>query len=221
MITVAKIKDADSPRLWLKRMVLFASPEKRDAPIRDIPLHRGLNIIWGVELPDDAGIDAAHPVTLSGHSVGKTTCCRLIRYCLGETTFGNPAAMSRIRNTFPESWVGMELTVGGQEWLVLKPIGRSGNPKAAQGIAIEHLFDLDRKQNNFSVFTEHLHSTMMSGLRDKRPSQFREVLRVETSACMANPAIRRRAFKACMTGVRLVAERIRQDSRNRRNMLCI
>ncbi len=169
MSTVAQIKDADSPRLWLKRMVLFESPEKRDAPIREIPFHRGLNIIWGVELPDDAGVDAAHPVTLSGHSVGKTTCCRLIRYCLGETTFGNPAAMSRIRNTFPEAWVGMELTVGGQEWSVLKPIGRSGNPKVAQGIAIEHLFDLDRKLNNFSVFTEHLHSTMMGGLQTSAP----------------------------------------------------
>lgn len=150
-------------------MVLFASPEQRDAPIREIPFHRGLNIVWGVELPDDAGVDAAHPVTLSGHSVGKTTCCRLIRYCLGESTFGNPGAMGRIKNTFPEGWVGMELTVGGQEWSVLKPIGRTGDPKAAQGIAVESLFDLDRKQNNFSVFMDYLRGTMMTGLQASAP----------------------------------------------------
>ena len=165
----AQIRNADSPRLWLMRMVLFASPEQRDAPIREIPFHRGLNIVWGVELPDDAGVDAAHPVTLSGHSVGKTTCCRLIRYCLGESTFGNPGAMSRIRNTFPDGWVGMELTVGGQEWSVLKPIGRTGDPKAAQGVAVEFLFDLDRKQNHFSVFMDHLRSTMMTGLQASAP----------------------------------------------------
>ena len=150
-------------------MVLFASPEQRDTPIREIPFHRGLNIIWGVELPDDAGVDAAHPVTLSGHSVGKTTCCRLIRYCLGESTFGNPGAMSRIRNTFPEGWVGMELTAGGQEWSMVKPIGRTGDPKAAQGLAVDSLFDLDRKQNQFSVFMDHLRGIMMTGLQASAP----------------------------------------------------
>lgn len=169
MSVAAQIRNADSPRLWLKRMVLFASPEQREPPIREIPFHRGLNIVWGVELPDDAGVDAAHPVTLSGHSVGKTTCCRLIRYCLGESTFGNPGAMGRIKNTFPEGWVGMELTADGQEWSVLKPIGRTGDAKAAQGVVVESLFDLDRKQNHYSVFMEHLRGTMMTGLQASAP----------------------------------------------------
>jgi hypothetical protein len=150
-------------------MALFSSPEKRDVPIRKIPFYRGLNIVWGVELPDDAGVDAAHPVTLSGHSVGKTTCCRLIRYCLGESTFGNPGAMSRIRNTFPEGWVGIELVVGGQEWSVLKPIGQSGDPKAAPGTAIESLFDLDRKHNQYAAFMDRLRNTMMMGLPASNP----------------------------------------------------
>lgn len=150
-------------------MVLFTSPAERDRPIREIPFHRGLNIIWGVELPDDAGMDAAHPVTLSGHSVGKTTCCRLIRYCLGESTFGNPGAMARIRHTFPDGWVGMELTVGGQNWSVMKSIGPSGEAKAAQDVAVEFLFDLDRKQNRFGAFMEHLRSTMMAGLPADTP----------------------------------------------------
>lgn len=77
--------------------------------------------------------------------------------------------MSRIKNTFPEGWVGMELTIGGQDWSVLKPIGRTGDPKAAQGIAVESLFDLDRKQNHFSDFMDHLRSTMMTGLQASAP----------------------------------------------------
>src|SRR3989339_16413 len=115
-LTQAIKNAATPPRLWIRRLLLFESPEKRYAPLRNIVFHRGLNIVWGVELPDDAGTDDAHPVTLSGHSVGKTTLCRLIRYCLGESTFGNPGAMSRIRNTFPQGWVGLELDVDGQGW---------------------------------------------------------------------------------------------------------
>lgn len=150
-------------------MVLFASVEKRDKPIREIPFHRGLNIVWGVELPDDAGINKAHPVTLAGHSVGKTTLCRLIRYCLGESTFGNPGAMARIKNTFPEGWIGIDLIADGQEWSVLKPFGRSGDPKAAQGIKIEELFDLERENNHFSAYMEHLSTAMMRGLQSNFP----------------------------------------------------
>lgn len=169
MKPLAEVNHAKEPRLWIRRIALFKSSEERKPPIRNIPFHRGLNIVWGVELPDDAGINDAHPVTLSGHSVGKTTLCRLIRYCLGEANYGNPAAMSRIKNAFPEGWVGMELTVDGQEWSVLKPIGRSGDSKAMQAMAIESLFDLQRKENKYGDFMTYLRSAMMSGLKASCP----------------------------------------------------
>lgn len=169
MKLLTEANQTKEPRLWVRRIVLFKSAEKRESPIRNISFHRGLNIVWGVELPDDAGINDAHPVTLSGHSVGKTTLCRLIRYCLGESNFGNPAAMSRIKNAFPGGWVGMELTVDDQEWSVLKPIGRSGDSKAKQGIVVEGLFDLERKENKYGDFMTHLRGAMMSGLRASCP----------------------------------------------------
>lgn len=159
----------ESPRLWVRRLLLFESPEKRDTPIRDIPFRRGLNIVWGVELSDDAGMDDAHPVTLSGHSVGKTTLCRLIRYCLGESTFGNPGAMLRIRSTFPEGWVGMELTAADQEWSVLRPFGQGRESKAGQGISASQLFDASREENPFNEFLEHLKSSLMGELRSSHP----------------------------------------------------
>jgi hypothetical protein len=160
---------AKDPRLWIKRLALFESSDKRESPLRSISFHRGLNIVWGVELPDDAGTNDEHPVTLSGHSVGKTTLCRLIRYCLGESNNGNSGAISRIKNAFPEGWVGMELVVGGQQWAVLKPIGRSGNSKAAKRTIIENLFDIDHKENRFINFIENLRSTMMSDLQASNP----------------------------------------------------
>lgn len=169
MSAMPQTTHTDPPHLWIRRLLLFESPDKRNEPLRDIPFHHGLNIVWGVELSDEAGIDDAHPVTLSGHSVGKTTLCRLIRYCLGESTFGNPGAMIRIRNTFPQGWVGMELTVNGRNWSVLRPVGHARESKAAQGLTVQQLFDLDREQNRFSEFVEHLQSTMMGGLRANRP----------------------------------------------------
>lgn len=158
-----------SPCLWIRRVVLFESPEKKNAPIRSIPFYPGLNIVWGVELPDGAGVDEACPVTLSGHSVGKTILCRLIRYCLGEPTFSNPGVMSRIRHAFPNGWVGIELTVNKQEWAVLKPIGQSGSSKAAKMITVEDLFDQLRQENQYHEFMAHLQSSMMSGLQASAP----------------------------------------------------
>lgn len=160
---------AKEPMLWIERLVIFESPEKRKEPIRDIPFHRGLNIVWGIELPDEAGSDATHPVMLSGHSVGKTTLCRLIRYCLGEQKFSNQGAMSRIRNRFPNGWVGLKLVVLGRKWVVLKPIGQNGNSKAGEDKTIEDLFDVDGQTNQYKNFTEHLESSMLSGLQSDRP----------------------------------------------------
>lgn len=169
MRQLAEANQVTEPRLWIRRFTLFKSSEDRKTPIRTIRFHRGLNIIWGVELPDDAGTSDALPVTLSGHSVGKTTLCRLIRYCLGESNYGNPAAMSRIKNAFPGGWVGMELTVDGQEWSVLKPIGRSGDSKAIQDAGLETLFDQERKDNKYGDFMTYLRNAMMSGLRASYP----------------------------------------------------
>jgi hypothetical protein len=137
----------------------------KDLPIREISFRRGLNLIWGVELPEDAGLDLTHPVTLSGHSVGKTTLCRLIRYGLGESNFGNPGAESRIRHTFPGGWVGLELVVEGQEWAVIRPLGRTGDSRAAREAVAQDLFDLEPPENKYKEFMKHLRSAMMSGLQ--------------------------------------------------------
>lgn len=169
MSALPETTNSETPRLWIRRLLLFESADKKHDPLRVVIFHRGLNIVWGVELPDDAGIDDAHPVTLSGHSVGKTTLCRLVRYCMGESTFGNPGAMTRIRSTFPQGWVGMDLAVAGQNWSVLRPLGHARESKAAQGLTVQEVFDLHREQNRFSEFVGHLQSAMMGGLRANQP----------------------------------------------------
>lgn len=160
---------SDKLRLLITRLAIYKSAQMPEALLRDISFQRGLNVVWGVELPDDAGANGAHPVTLSGHSVGKTTLCRLIRYCLGERAFGNPGATSRIKNAFRQGWVGMELVAAGQAWAVLKPIGQSGNSRAARDVTAETLFDLRREDNQYGEFMKHLGAVMMAGLAAETP----------------------------------------------------
>jgi hypothetical protein len=105
--------NGDGPRLWVRRLVIW---NKRDEPaIRDISLRPGLNIVWS---PD--GDAAGSPM---GHGGGKTSFCRLIRYCLGEDSFGTDAQRQRIANAMPDAHVGAEVMLDGELWIVIRPIG--------------------------------------------------------------------------------------------------
>ena len=103
-------KDRAAPRLWVQRFVLYEHLGKdgeEPRAIRDQPLFRGLNIIQGVEaaeLPPEAKTKRG----LTGHAVGKTLFCRLIRHGLGEHRYGTPAQKARIGKTFPHAWLGLE-----------------------------------------------------------------------------------------------------------------
>ncbi|MBZ5505143.1 MAG: hypothetical protein LAO78_06630 [Acidobacteriia bacterium] len=118
--TVIFDKKRNEPRLWVRRLVIW---EKPGEVIRDIPLRRGLNIIWS---PDpgaskaDLGLNAG-----SGHGAGKTLFCRLLRYCLGEETFANDELHKNITGVFPAGYVGAEVIVCGQPWAVIRPIGQT------------------------------------------------------------------------------------------------
>ena len=110
------------PDVWVKRLVLFARLTPQPEVIRDIPLRRGLNIVWAEEpeSPSDTS-------DIAGHSAGKTTFCRLLRYVLGEKTYAKKSATQAIRRSFPNGYVGAELMVGGSQWAVIRPLGENRN----------------------------------------------------------------------------------------------
>jgi len=110
------------PDVWVSRIVLLERLTPSPIFIRDIPLSRGLNIIWAEEAEDES----SEP-NITGHSAGKTTFCRLFRYVLGERTFGSKAAIELIREAFPEGYIAAELHVLGRKWAVRRPFisGRS------------------------------------------------------------------------------------------------
>ena len=78
-----------------------------------------------------------HPLT--GHSVGKTLFCRLLRHGLGEHRYGTGDQKARIQNTFPEGWLGLEAELDGEPWAILRKIGKGEISYSAAGIGLADL----------------------------------------------------------------------------------
>lgn len=127
------------PVFWISRLLLLNAPRlEKDAIIRDIPLRRGLNILWA---KPSAVLPASPtpPSKVTGHSAGKTTFCRIIRYLLGESRFGVPALQEQIRTKLPDGWIVAEVFVHGQPWIVSRSFARWEHRFAVKGSNIEVL----------------------------------------------------------------------------------
>jgi hypothetical protein len=107
--------------------------------IRDIPLRRGLNVVWS----PDPGPSAANvgQNSDSGHGAGKTLFCRLLRYCLGEATFASEDQRRIIGSKFPNGLVGVEVVVAGAVWSVIRPIGQTRRHLVRQNVSLEELLE--------------------------------------------------------------------------------
>jgi hypothetical protein len=114
------------PRLWVKRFCIWS---EHGVIVREIELREGLNVIWS---PDSR--DGNAPI---GHGAGKTTFCRLLRYCLGEETFGSRDQRSRIHAAFPKGQVGAEVMLDGKQWAVLRSINGRTRDIALQSVTLE------------------------------------------------------------------------------------
>lgn len=130
------------PKVWVSRLVILERLLPEPVPIRDVTLTRGLNIIWAEE-PEEA--NAA--TQIGGHSAGKTTFCRLLRYVLGERTFGTKGNMELVRKALPEGYVAAEIHVAGKHWAVRRPFGSNRMSFVKANASVEELL----KQSGGSV----------------------------------------------------------------------
>ncbi len=150
-----------TPALWIERIVLYRDTRSAEI-IRKITLTRGLNVIWGVSQDTTAQVVA--PGVMTGHSVGKSTLCRLIRYALGEKTFGRQATTDGILHAFPNGAVGMTVHVNGTRWSVLRPIGVLKTSKAAVDTDIDALLAMPPEECDYARFTQALEQTFIHPL---------------------------------------------------------
>jgi len=119
------------PRLWVRRVALW---QDASTPLRDIPLRPGVNIIWSPDLSTNG--KGATP-----HGSGKSTFCRLIRYCLGERYFSNDEQRPLMQHKLPDGFVGAEIMIDGECWVVTRPIGMNLPSRVVRADRIEETFD--------------------------------------------------------------------------------
>lgn len=136
------------PDVWVSRLVILKRITPNLEIIRDIQLTRGLNIIWAEET-DNYG----NPAEITGHSAGKTTFCRLLRYIFGERTFGTKTAMELIRKALPDGYVAAEIHVCNRKWAVRRPFGSGRMSYIKENASIEEL--LEHKGNTVTQDSYH------------------------------------------------------------------
>lgn len=140
------------PDVWVSRLVIFSKlTPKEQTIIRDIPLSQGMNIICAKAVDVHSG-----SVDIAGHSAGKTTFCRFIRYVLGEKTFSNKFTMAAIRQEFPLGYVAAEIFVRGQKWAVRRPIGDGRASYVLPDATIEELLAANAESVSQEAYTERL-----------------------------------------------------------------
>lgn len=147
-----------SPLIWVKQVTLYKSLSPIEE-IRTIPFTPGLNIVQGKS--DDSAESFE-----SGHGNGKTTLCRLIRYCLGEESFGQKHVVAEVKHCFPNGYVGAVIVVNGEEWAVLRPVGNHRKEYAQQDVVLAD-FAAAEDRLSYSEFLKRLHEVGLLRLQQK------------------------------------------------------
>lgn len=132
--------------------------------MRDILLRPGLNIIWS---PSAESVG-----DYMGHGGGKTSFCRLVRYCLGEESFGTEIQRQRIASAMPEAHVGAEVMLDGELWTVLRPIGAgagSSSHCAQEGGSLEALVQGEIPNPTMRPLRQAIASAVMPSVSAQMP----------------------------------------------------
>jgi hypothetical protein len=146
------------PLLWVRRLVLWSAP---GVLLHEITLRRGLNVIWSPDPADTGAETEAEPVAplraALGHGAGKTLFCRLLRYCLGEATYGTVDQRAKIARAYPDGRVGAEIVVAGTTWSVVRSLGLFPNDRVVRGVPIERIDEQgnpDAEELDLAAFVE-------------------------------------------------------------------
>lgn len=106
------------PGIFVSDFYVLRSLEKPGQQIqRHVELHRGLNILWADPNPPEKAASKKRS-KVAGHTAGKSTFCRLIRYALGDVNFGNDTQEHKIINKFRDGWVVLRVEIEGAPWIV-------------------------------------------------------------------------------------------------------
>jgi hypothetical protein len=154
-----------APALWVRRIQVVREMRVGDQyVVRDVRLRRGLNIIWA---PPVAREPKLFESGVAGHTAGKTTFCRLVRYVLGEGTFASDSTRKRIRAAFPSGWVLAEVFLEDELWIVGRPFAVGAHSFCANSSTIESLF-AEAERRDYKFFRERLTEITLAQLGSMR-----------------------------------------------------
>ncbi|WP_417384172.1 hypothetical protein [Gimesia sp.] len=137
-ITIPKSSNhRNRPLVWVKEIRLYKTIDPLEEIRPPLLFTMGLNIIQGESNDSDQAFE-------SGHGIGKTTLCRLIRYCLGEKTFGQSHIMEEVNSCFADGYVGALIELDGSQWAVLRPLGNRRKHITQQNVTIQELVESDK-----------------------------------------------------------------------------
>jgi peptidoglycan hydrolase CwlO-like protein len=147
------------PRLWVRRVAILREPGQF---IRDVQLKRGLNVVWS---PD--GGTADEPM---GHGGGKTTFCRLLRYCLGEDSFAPEGQRRAIQSHFPAGSVGAEILLNGTPWAIVRSLGDRRRDIALENATLEDSLQAEVSPTGMRPFREAVADAIIADAAALMPS---------------------------------------------------
>ena len=152
------------PRLWIRRIALWQ--DASTSPLRDIPLRRGMNIVWSPDI-------ATNGTGATPHGSGKSTFCRLIRYCLGERHFANEEQRPLMQHKLPDGFVGAQIMIDDDCWVVTRPIGMNLPSRVVRADRIEGTFDQLLVETNPSTIAPIISDRFCSDYRDQVPDNLK------------------------------------------------
>ncbi|MRG96136.1 hypothetical protein GF068_30070 [Polyangium spumosum] len=153
-------KSRVEPLVWIAELWLLREYDASEASIiRHITLRKGLNVLWAPPAPEGAE-NRLGDGQITGHTAGKTTFCRMIRYLLGETRFGTARAQEKIREALPEGWVAATVVVGDARWLVGRPFGIGLHPFAVRGMSLGEAL-AERGRGGYQEFLADIRRVVM------------------------------------------------------------
>lgn len=141
-----------TPRLWVEKLWLLKSLDAEE-PLREIALRRGLNLV--VSPPQDGS---------TGHGVGKTAFCQLLRFVLDDPLWATGSALrDELRYSLPDGAVAACVHIGDETWTVVKPWQHQKQYRASREATWQQLARSEA-QNDYSAYGAALQSQLVDGL---------------------------------------------------------
>ncbi|MCU7870686.1 MAG: hypothetical protein KZQ98_19515 [Candidatus Thiodiazotropha sp. (ex Lucinoma borealis)] len=150
------------PRLWVERLSIFRNIKPVDV-VRNVKLRRGINIVWAHE-PHNS--DKVSGLRATGHGVGKTSFCLLLRYCLGDQTKSIDTLRDELQSEFPDGGIGAVIHIDGRVFSVFRHFAPYREGFAAETPHIDSLFTYDDRIP-YKEFEAQLSESMLSRLEPK------------------------------------------------------